>query len=83
MKCCICGKEISLGTQDRYGNNAEPVRPFPNSCCDECNYNIVVPLRQSLEPMSKPERADITAKWETMSYAQLLEEVHRLEKKES
>lgn len=75
------GRSIGPGTNNPYGNNPEPVRPFPNSCCDECNFTIVAPLRQSLEPMSKPERADITSKWETMSYAQLLEEVKRLERK--
>lgn len=35
--CSICGKEYYS-----YGNNA---RPFEGRCCDECNYNFVIPLR--------------------------------------
>ena len=40
-KCCICGKEF-----EGYGNNPEPVKPFDEGvCCDECNFNVVVPKR--------------------------------------
>ena len=38
MKCCICGKEI-----DEMNSN----NPFPykteGRCCDECNYEYVIP----------------------------------------
>lgn len=37
-KCCICGKPY-MG----YGNNAMPVRS--GSCCDECNFKVVIPAR--------------------------------------
>lgn len=38
MKCCICGNEI-VGS----GNNAEPVKT--GTCCDDCNMDIVIPVR--------------------------------------
>lgn len=52
MKCCICGKEIEKGGM----NNPTPVRPLcqsnpyengysDNVCCNECNHDIVVPIR--------------------------------------
>ena len=40
MKCCICGKEIFEG----YGNNPWPVMD-EGECCDECNYQKVIPAR--------------------------------------
>ena len=42
MKCCICGREI-----EGYGNNPHPVYAddFDARCCDECNDNVVIPLR--------------------------------------
>lgn len=36
--CPICGKEY-----EGFGNNAYPV--YEGRCCDECNNNIVVPMR--------------------------------------
>lgn len=36
--CCICGKRYH-----GYGNNAEPVKD--GECCDECDYNVVIPAR--------------------------------------
>lgn len=38
MKCSICGKEIK-----GYGNNPAPLRR--KKCCDDCNRQIVIPLR--------------------------------------
>lgn len=38
MKCCICNNEI-----EGYDNNAEPV--MEGRCCNECNMNIVIPVR--------------------------------------
>jgi len=38
MKCSICGKEF-----EGWGNNAWPVND--GTCCDECNANVVIPMR--------------------------------------
>lgn len=38
MKCCICGKEF-----EGWGNNANPVKD--GTCCDDCNENVVLPVR--------------------------------------
>ena len=38
--CAICGK-----TYDDYGNNPEPLMPFENRVCNECNSNYVIPAR--------------------------------------
>ena len=39
--CCICGREF-----EGDGNNSEPVKPFDEGvCCDECNFNAVIPKR--------------------------------------
>lgn len=38
MKCCICGKQINND-----GNNPAPVKG--DVCCDECNVDVVIPLR--------------------------------------
>ncbi len=39
--CCICGKEF-IG----YGNNPAPVNVDEDACCcDECNFNVVIPAR--------------------------------------
>ena len=39
MECCICGKEIP-----GFGNNPWPVKR-EGSCCDECNWEFVIPMR--------------------------------------
>ena len=39
--CSICGKEFL----NSYSNNASP---FKGECCDDCNNNIVLPLRLAL-----------------------------------
>jgi len=40
--CCICGKPI----EDSYGNNPWPVVKDDSSyCCNDCNYNVVIPAR--------------------------------------
>ena len=39
--CCICGSEF-MGM----GNNPAPVREGKtNRCCNDCNYNVVIPMR--------------------------------------
>ena len=40
-KCCICGRQFT-----GKGNNPAPVEHHVGEvCCDECNANVVVPLR--------------------------------------
>jgi hypothetical protein len=41
IKCCFCGCDIDNG----YGNNPEPLKSYPNRCCDKCNIEIVIPER--------------------------------------
>lgn len=50
MKCCVCGKEIK-----GYGNSPSPLNG--SKCCDECNLNVVVPLRIFLRGLEKQEYA--------------------------
>ena len=38
MKCCICKKDIF-----EHGNNPDPIKG--EVCCNECNLDVVVPLR--------------------------------------
>lgn len=38
--CCICGKHFV----DEYGNNPSPVKE-EGECCDDCNWEYVVPAR--------------------------------------
>ena len=41
VKCCICGKYIN-----GYGNNPYPINNDENArCCDDCNFNKVIPAR--------------------------------------
>ncbi len=46
MKCSICGKEF-----EGYGNNPAPLKR--GKCCDDCNLNVVLPLRMALSPTNK------------------------------
>lgn len=40
-KCCFCGKSVG-----KWGNNPFPACTIKDAeCCDECNLNIVLPLR--------------------------------------
>lgn len=40
-KCCICGRQ-KLGQ----GNNPAPiVNDGKSKCCDDCNFNVIVPRR--------------------------------------
>jgi hypothetical protein len=41
ITCCFCGCEID----DGFGNNPEPLKSYPNRCCDKCNMEIVIPER--------------------------------------
>lgn len=45
-KCSICGKEIK-----GWGNNPYPLDR--GECCDECNNNVVIPLRLIFLPSNK------------------------------
>lgn len=36
--CCICGRKFK-----GYGNNAYPI--CEGVCCDNCNYEVVIPAR--------------------------------------
>ena len=50
--CCICGKPFS-----GYGNNAQPVKE--GQCCDECNWNVVIPARiEKLREANKEKQID-------------------------
>ncbi len=41
IKCCLCSADAG-----KYGHNPEPLVEFENGrCCDDCNYNIVLPYR--------------------------------------
>ena len=48
--CCICGNEF-----DGKGNDPTPITPVRtkdgiiNVCCDDCNYNVVMPTRRTAE----------------------------------
>jgi len=45
MECCICHQEIEVKVGGwNQGNNAEPV-VINGRCCDECNWNVVIPAR--------------------------------------
>lgn len=46
MKCSICSKEFNS-----HGNNASPLKR--EKCCDECNAQIVMPLRIYLSSDNK------------------------------
>lgn len=41
MKCCFCGETIT-----NFGNNPAPACTIPGArCCDDCNSNVVIPIR--------------------------------------
>lgn len=43
IRCCFCGKEI----KERDGNDPRPIISLNgDSCCNECNKNIVIPTRE-------------------------------------
>ena len=46
LKCCICSEPIKIeptGLKE-YGHNAYPYGTIhENRCCDQCNWNIVIP----------------------------------------
>lgn len=41
-KCVICEEDLD----DKYGNNAEPVKV--GRCCSKCNITVVIPKRLEL-----------------------------------
>ena len=49
-ECCICGKEFT-----GYGNNPWPIMK-DGQCCDECNFEIVLPAR--LQGNSKKQKVN-------------------------
>jgi hypothetical protein len=44
FKCCLCDKEV-----EGFGNNPDPlpVNHEDDECCDECNFNKVIPARMN------------------------------------
>lgn len=40
LTCCLCGQEFS-----GYGNNPEPIKTYPERCCNACNTSLVIPWR--------------------------------------
>lgn len=43
--CCICKKEIK-----DYGNNPSPIEHEKDEvCCNDCNFNVIIPLRLLLK----------------------------------
>lgn len=40
--CCICGRDF-----EGWGNNPAPAKE-KGVCCDECNFNLVLPIRMLL-----------------------------------
>ncbi len=38
--CSICGLPYTS-----WGHNPEPIRPYDNRCCTECNFKFVIPAR--------------------------------------
>lgn len=38
--CSICKKEFK-----GFGNNPEPILTYEKRCCDQCNQDVVVPVR--------------------------------------
>jgi len=51
MKCSICGKEIPVKNGWDSGNNAQPVND--GRCCDECNFDVVIPKRMKVWRIKK------------------------------
>lgn len=49
MKCCLCDNEIK-----GRGNNSWPFRK-KSRCCNDCNYNKVIPARLKLIIKSKED----------------------------
>lgn len=50
MKCCFCNADI-VG----YGNSIRPlIRQKNSKCCDDCNRDIIIPLRM-MEYLSERE----------------------------
>jgi len=39
-KCCLCGDVIN-----GFGHNPDPVKQYPERCCEACNASIVIPAR--------------------------------------
>lgn len=47
LTCCICSELIKADPNGfMFGHNAFPYGDiFRNRCCDQCNWNIVIPTR--------------------------------------
>jgi hypothetical protein len=41
--CCFCGQPFG-----EFGNNPEPLNPYSERCCDDCNARVVIPARLRL-----------------------------------
>jgi len=64
MKCKLCGKEL-----EGFGNNALPYDD--TICCDDCNNNIVLPLRLFLTGMVQDQILVISATNNTLEYIKI------------
>lgn len=50
-QCCFCGKSVG-----KWGNNPFPACTIKDAeCCDDCNFNIVLPLRIMMATASNKE----------------------------
>lgn len=50
--CCFCGREF-----EGYGNNPWPADMHPDHrCCDDCNFDIVIPARLDLMYAKKEDK---------------------------
>lgn len=74
MKCSICGKEYN-----GFGNNSAPLQR--GYCCDECNHDIVVPLRIYLSGIVPNQLLTLTENGE-IKFSEPMEEakLERLQK---
>jgi len=66
FKCSLCGEE-SVG----FGNNPEPLAPYKQRCCDDCNWTRVVPARLSIvyAPSANKRRKMIEEFGRALGYA--------------
>ena len=48
IKCALCGKQID----SKHSHDIRPIKTKNgNKCCEECNFNIVIPTRLAIWPI--------------------------------
>ena len=62
--CSLCG-----GPYEHFGNNPEPLKDFEERCCDDCNWQKVVPARLGRPEGSMGERNPVDADTERKTAA--------------